>query len=238
MSAQGRPGLECALSLGRRGYAVTLADGAAELGGRVAQESRLPGLAEWARVRDYRVHQINQMTNVEIFLQSRLDAAMVREFGADHVVISTGSKWRADGIGRENETAVEGWDKTVCFTPDDVIAGKPLTSPVIVFDDDHYYMGGVLAEKIRADGHQVLLATPAADVSHWTHNTMEQHRIQTRLLEQGVEILALHNLASIGDNQVEFACVYSDRRRVEDSGSIVIVTSREPNEALYLELVR
>src|SRR5499427_213942 len=51
----GPAGLEAAHILGKRGYTVSLAEAADEPGGRVALESRLPGLAEWARVRDYRL---------------------------------------------------------------------------------------------------------------------------------------------------------------------------------------
>ena len=51
------------------------------------------------------------------------------------------------------------------------------------------------------------LVTPAADVSHWTHNTLEQFRIQARLLEMGVEIVALHNLAAVGSGVAELSCV-------------------------------
>ena len=50
----GPAGLECAMTLGKRGYRVMLAEARRELGGRVALESRLPGLASWGRVRDYR----------------------------------------------------------------------------------------------------------------------------------------------------------------------------------------
>lgn len=234
----GPAGLECALSLGKRGYSVTLAEAAKELGGRVAREGRLPGLAEWNRVRDFRQGQISRMTNVEVFLDSRLNAAEATEFGADHIVVATGSKWRRDGMGRENSSAIDGWDQPHCYTPDDVIAGKPLTGPVILFDDDHYYIGGVLAEKLRAEGYDVLLVTPAADVSHWTHNTMEQARIQTRLLEMGVEILPLHNLVSIAGSEVELACIYTDRRTARPCGSIVLVTSRDPRDALYHDLMK
>lgn len=232
----GPAGLECALALGNRGYAVTLAEAAKEVGGRVAQECRLPGLAEWSRVRDFRQGQIARMNNIEIFLDSRMDAAEVIEFGADHIVVATGSIWRKDGIGRENASPIDGWDQPYCFTADDVISGRPLAGPVILFDDDHYYIGGVLAEKLRSEGHDVLLVTPAADVSHWTHNTMEQARIQTRLLEMGVEILPLHNLVSIRNFEAEFACVYTDRRRVRQCGSIVLVTARDPRDALYHDL--
>ena len=51
----GPAGLEAALTLARRGFKVTLAEAAGELGGRVSRECRLPGLAEWGRVRDWRV---------------------------------------------------------------------------------------------------------------------------------------------------------------------------------------
>lgn len=53
--------------------------------------------------------------------------------------------------------------------------GLPVTGPVVVFDDDHYYLGAVLAEKLRLDGLEVTLVTPADRVSAWTINTLEQH---------------------------------------------------------------
>src|SRR5262249_23328790 len=57
----GPAGLECARALGQRGYEVTLAETRDVLGGRVHDESRLPGLSAWGRVRDYRAQQIGQM---------------------------------------------------------------------------------------------------------------------------------------------------------------------------------
>ena len=232
----GPAGLECARALGQRGYSVTLAEASREFGGRVALESRLPGLAEWGRVRDYREVQISGMANVETYLESRLNAEQVLEFGAGHVVLATGSRWRRDGVGRRNHAPIPGSDRANIATPDDVIAGKTLSGPVVVFDDDHYYMGGVLAEKLRGLGHDVLLVTPAADVSHWTHNTLEQGRIQTRLLELGVEIVALHDLAAVGEGEVELACVFTGRRQSRACGSVVMVTARLPEDSLYLAL--
>ncbi len=232
----GPAGLECARALGQRGYSVTLAEASNELGGRVADECRLPGLAEWSRVRDYRQIQINTMANVKTYLESHLSAEQVLEFGAGHVVLACGSKWRSDGVGRQNQSSIPGCDRVNCITPDDVIAGKSLRGPVIVFDDDHYYMGGVLCEKLRSGGLDVILVTPAADVSHWTHNTMEQERIQTRLLELGVDVVARHNLVAIGEDEVELACVYTGRRQTRRCGSVVLVTARLPQDGLYYEL--
>ncbi len=81
-----------------------------ELGGRVSNESKLPGLNEWVRVRDYRVQQLIQMPNVEIYRASRLDAKQVIEFGFEHICVATGSAWRRNGIGRYRFFPIEGWD--------------------------------------------------------------------------------------------------------------------------------
>src|SRR5262249_58507334 len=83
----GPAGLECARALGQRGYTVHLAEAGEELGGRVARESRLPGLAAWGRVRDHRLLQLEKMANVTVYRASRLEAADVREMGAAHVAV-------------------------------------------------------------------------------------------------------------------------------------------------------
>ncbi len=238
----GPAGLECARALGQRGYTVTLAEAENELGGRVAKECRLPGLSEWGRVRDYRVGQLHKMANVAVFAQSPLTADQVREFGAAHVVLATGARWRGDGMGRANLSPVPGHEKAQVLTPDDFLADEgadilqSLTGPVLIYDDDHYYMGGILAEMLRARGLDVTIATPAADISNFTHNTLEQERIQTRLLEMDVTLRPHRELTEIDDGMVELACVYTDRTETLPCVSVVLVTARLPNDALYYDL--
>src|SRR5262249_34107433 len=190
----GPAGLACAVSLGKRGYAVALAEGGTELGGRVTRESKLPGLSSWARVRDYRLGQLRLLANVELFPASRLAAAQVLEFGFDHVVVATGASWRRDGVGYRHHHPIAGRNHANIVTPDAVMDGARIVDRVLVFDDDHYYMGGVLAEKLRRDGHTVVLATPAAEVSSWTRMTDEQTKVQAQLVRLGVEILTWHDL--------------------------------------------
>ena len=104
----GPAGLECARALGQRGYEVMLSEARRELGGRVSLEARLPGLSEWARVRDYRTRQLQSMPNVQIYLESELSADDVLLVEPDHVVIATGSTWRRDGFGRSNPAGIAG----------------------------------------------------------------------------------------------------------------------------------
>ena len=235
----GPAGLECALALGKRGYRVILAEESEELGGRVSRESKLPGLAEWGRVRDHRVVMLEKLKNVTLYLGSSLSREDILEFSADdkfgfsHVFLATGATWRRDGIARENREPIPGLEHVSVLTADDLMLGVSAHGKVVIFDDEHYYMGGVLAEKLRLDGHDVRLVTPAPDISTWTHNTMEQGHIQKKLLELGVELTPHHNLASVHPGAVELACVFTDRRVRHACDTLVLVTERLPNDDLY-----
>lgn len=224
----GPAGLEAAMMLGRRGHAVTLAERCTQLGGRLVAERRLPGLSAWGRVADYRAGQLAQMSNVEIFFDSALSDEDVLGFGFDHVVLATGSSWRCDGIGRALLRPLE-TDWTEVLTPDDLMAGKrPSARDVLLFDDDHYYMGGVLAELLVKEGFGVTLVTSAAVVSSWTFNTMEQHKIQARLMELGVRIMPNSILQKIEAGIATLACTFTGRCQALELGVLVTVTARLP----------
>lgn len=229
----GPAGLEAAVSLGKRGYDVTLAEARTELGGRVTGESALEGLAAWARVRDYRVHQMGKLSNVEFWLDSQVDEEQILEFGADRVVLATGATWRRDGMGRWHDDPIPGWELPSVITPDDIMAGFLPTGPVVVYDDDHYYMGGVLAETLRKVGLDVTLVTPANEASTWTTHTEEQHRIQERLLTVGVELVTGTELAGVDANSVSLACIYTGKTREVAADNVVMTTSRTPRDALF-----
>ncbi|USW96717.1 FAD-dependent oxidoreductase [Pseudomonas proteolytica] len=232
----GPAGLECARILGARGMEVALADSLRTLGGRVALEAKLPGLASWARVIDYRLDALSRLASVEIYRESPLQAQDVLDFAAEHVFIATGSHWRRDGLGRSLRQSLPGLECLPVLTPDDLMAGVLPPSPVLLFDDDHYYMGSVLAEHLVARGVEVIFVTPAADVAAWTHNTLEQHRIQRRLLELNITIVPSHTLVRCTPQGLVASCVYTDCTRFIPAASLLLVTSREPEQDLYQAL--
>jgi len=233
----GPAGLEAALTLGRRGYDVSLAEASDELGGRVALESRLPGLAEWGRVRDYRVGQIRRMGNVAIYLGSRLGADDVREFGADHVLIATGATWRTDGRGRTAPGGIADLDRARVYTPDELMLGTRPDGRVVVYDDDNYYMGPVLAQLMARAGAEVTYVTTSSHAGYWSEYTGERPATYAALLADGVRIILNRSLERYVNEQVELACVYSGERLMLEADALVLVTSREPDDALYRGLV-
>jgi dimethylamine/trimethylamine dehydrogenase len=243
----GPAGLEAARAAGQRGYDVALAEATTGLGGRITAESRLPGLATWARVRDWREQQIAGMANVEVYRSSAMSAADVLEFGAAHVALATGATWRRDGVGALNRRAVAGLEHTRLYSPADILAGAgpegpvpqgPVPQgPVVVFDDDHYSMGGCIARMLRLAGREVCLVTPAAHASEWTTMTNEQALIQKELLELGVDIVTEHTVMEVDGECAELSCLYTGRSTTRRCASLVVVGAREPDDALYHELM-
>ena len=233
----GPAGLEAARALGVRGYDVVLAEAGRAIGGRVARESKLPGLAAWARVLDYRQQAIETMPQVEVYRESRMSADDIVDFGFRHVAVATGATWRRDGVARWHVRPVPVDAETDVLTPDDVMAGsRPAGRRVVVYDDDHYYLGGVLAELLQSEGFEVEIVTPAAQVSAWTVNTMEVEKIQRRLLLAGITLRTSTALTAVGDGKVTLACTYTGKPSEVAADSVIMVTARLPEDALFQQL--
>ncbi|NBZ88631.1 FAD-dependent oxidoreductase [Stagnihabitans tardus] len=226
----GPAGLEAALTLARRGLEVHLADRDRRFGGRVNRESTLPGLATWGRVRDHRLHMLGK-TDAMLYPESAMTAQDIRDFGADHVVIATGSLWRRDGMG----VLGMGGAFLGALTPDDLFAGAVPGPEVVIYDDEHYFMAGAWAEKLARAGHLVTYVTPQTLVSSWTAYTDEQGFIQARLIELGVKIVT-GQLATGWRDGLHTVCAYTGREGFVPGESLVLCTGRLPVTTLHDEL--
>jgi len=234
----GPAGLEAARALGQRGYEVSLAEARKELGGRVTREARMPGLAEWARVRDWRVGQIDKLPNVAIYRDSSMTAQDVLDFGADHVVLATGCHWRRDGYGRGNGAAIDGFlDNARVFTPDDLMDGHLPEGRVVVFDDDGFYYASVAAELLRQRGCEVVYVTPEDSIAPWSQHTLDYRHIRKRMAELGIEPLVSHDISAFHGSTLGLENVWDHRQRELPCDAVVTVTARLPHDALYQDLL-
>ena len=232
----GPAGLECARALGQRGYEVTLLESRREPGGRVLREAALPGLNEWRRVIDWRLTQIGKLPNVSIYPSSPMKAADILETGIEHVVLATGASFRRDGLGRSQRHPIPGYNLPHVFSPDDVMDGKLPSGPVVIYDDDHYYMAGVLAELLAQNGCKVSLVTPSPMVSYWTQFTLEQERVEAKLLGLGVKLITRHTLTAIRPDSVSLGSTFNADQSEQECAAVILVTDRISNDGLYYEL--
>jgi dimethylamine/trimethylamine dehydrogenase len=176
---------------------------------------------------------------VNIYRASRLTAEDLLSFEFSRIALATGARWRNDGVGRWHQASLTDLAPPErIYTPDDILAGKVLEGEVLVYDDDHYYMGAAIAERLRREGHAVTLVTPASLVGAWSVFTDEQERTQRKLIDLGVEIVVSHALDGFDGREVRLACAFSGRCIVRSVQSLVLVTARLPDDALHVELAR
>jgi dimethylamine/trimethylamine dehydrogenase len=237
----GPAGLEAARALGQRGYEVTLLEGRKELGGRVLRESALPGLNEWRRVMDWRLTQIRKMKNVSVYPSSPMTAGEILETGTQNIILATGATWRRDGMGRTLRKPIRGFDLPNVLSPDDLMEELPGIGRLeignwVIYDDDHYYMGGVLAELLAEQGLQVSLVTPASLVSYWSQFTLEQERIQRKLMNLGVKLYPQTVLSEIENDCVRLTNTISGSEMELQRDGVLLVSDRISNDSMYYEL--
>ena len=231
----GPAGLECALTLGRRGHEVTLADAGRQFGGRLTFETRLPGLAAWRRVADYRLGRLREMANVALYLESRMGADEVLELAPDRVVVATGARW-TNMLYSPKEIPVGTLDEPQVFTPDDLAAGRLPEGPVLLFDFDNYYLGGVLAEHLAAAGLAVAYVTPAGQASAWTIMTNELPLVHRQLARHGVSVDTLQTVTAFDGEAATLTHLFTGEARRLACRSVVIVGVRRPVRDLALAL--
>ena len=116
------------------------------------------------------------------------------------------------------------------------MAVKLPTGRVILYDDDHHYLGGVLAELLIQQGCEVRLVTPAPMISYWSQYTLEQERILKRLVGLGVVCQIQHTLKSIQSEAVTVSDSITNDEHELACDAVVLVSDRLPEDSLYQSL--
>lgn len=232
----GPAGLEAALALSDRGHDVILAEARTEMGGRVIREAGMKPLSEWRRVSDHRTFMLSQKANVQTYVDSRLMADDVLGMGCAHVAIATGSRWRMDFFGVTHRRAIPVEEEALILSVDDIMDGKRPNGRVLVYDDDHYYMGSTIAEILAQEGHEVAMVTPANTIAEWGAHTLEDGHVQRRLRELGVKIVCAQQVSRCAKGQVTLACVYTGDETEHAFDAVIPVTAREVEDSLYRDL--
>ncbi len=233
----GPAGLECALQLNRRGYEVTLAEADSQLGGRALTESGLKGLSSWKRVSDYRISQLQQSANVNMYCESKLGVEDIMELGIPNIFVATGAVWRRDGLGRSSRNALNIADSAQVMTPDDIISGNlPALGPIVIYDDEQSYMAGVIAEHLSETHKDITFVSTTGCVSAFTTYTLDQSRIHSSLIKSGIKICLNRTLGEFDGSQLWSNCIYGREDIFHPCTTLILVTERLPRDNLGQDL--
>lgn len=257
----GPSGAEAARVLMESGYTVHLYDKAEKIGGHVNLVATLPGLGEWSYHRDYRETQITKLVKKnkesQVALgQKPITADEVLQYGADKVIIATGSSWNTDGTNCLTHEPIPGADASLPdqLTPEQVFEGKKkIGKRVVILNADTYFMAPSLAEKLAADGHEVTVVS-GVHLANYMHFTLEYPNMMRRLHELHVEELGDHFCSRIEAGRLEIYNVWGDgsKRTYRGPGvsprdantthrwlefdSLILVTGRHSENKLWNEL--
>jgi dimethylamine/trimethylamine dehydrogenase len=254
----GPAGMECARILGERGYTVHLREADKELGGHWKSIATLPRLSEWGRVITYRQAQLEKLRkNIDVHLGiGRMSADDVLQYGADRVVIATGSHWCSDGRGA-NYGPIAGADASLphVLTPEQIMQGKPVAGErVLILDGDGHFMGITLAELMANQGKQVTYVCDASDVSEYGVFTMESGNSKRMMFEKRIKTYCNHWIDRIEPGCVRLSYLYKFGPDLigpgtgavprKDNGgefdleidAVILVTSRYSDTHLWREL--
>ncbi len=235
----GPAGMECAITLARRGARVDLVERGQAAGGSLAWITRLPGFGEWGRIGAYRAVQIARLPAIELTLGRELDADAIRGWGADVVVLATGSFWAEDGLNGFTREPIPGADAHLphVLTPEQVLlAGKrPPGDRVVVYDADGYFAAPGVAELLARDGHRVEFVTGHETIAPFAAETLEDSLTRERLHDAGVALRRSTVATAVEPGIVRVAGEFGDRDAVEADG-VVLVTQRRSRDELFHEL--
>jgi dimethylamine/trimethylamine dehydrogenase len=109
---------------------------------------------------------------------------------------------------------------------------------VIIVDNDGYFMGVSLAEKLASEGKKVTIMTPMGHIAPYMHFTLEAPNMHRKLHKLGVEIVTYHLPTKIEAGGVTATHVYDvdANEQTWEADATVLVTQRRSNEALFREL--
>ncbi len=217
----GPAGLECAIVLAKRGFKrVHLVDAAPEIGGHLRWLPQLPGLGDWARVLDWRRIQLKKLRrSIEVITGEELTADDIRTYGAELVVVATGS---SVGGGRLQR-----------------LRGRPDRGRRPAHGDAGAGARRAARRRRRGAGLRGLpgrrrLRRAGACSGGGRSRTTRRSTVVAPLLDETLEAPALRpRLAAAGLQTAPLPASLAD----VDAGAIVLVTQRRSDDALYHALV-
>jgi dimethylamine/trimethylamine dehydrogenase len=238
----GPAGLECAIVLAARGFdRIHVVEARDEVGGHLNWVAELPGMSAWRRVIDYRKMQLSRHKNIVGVTHSRLAVDDVIDYGAKIIVVATGSYWSKDGWNRIDRVPIKGADADIAhiLTPDQItLEGKKIVGKrVLIYDCEGYFMGATMAERLAREGFEVSLVTPFPGVGPTMDWTGENLFFIPQLKRLGVELFPGHLITEFKEGSATgFQGLEPDKPVTWTIDSVVLVSSRVPNDKLYREL--
>jgi 2,4-dienoyl-CoA reductase-like NADH-dependent reductase (Old Yellow Enzyme family)/thioredoxin reductase len=218
----GPAGLEAARVAAERGHHVVLCEQTGQLGGQLVYARRAPFRAEIGEIGDWLESELQEL-KVEVRLNTRVTPELVRELGAEKVIVATGSSPRHDGFQVASPKTVPGADLPHVRTSWDVLADPPAVRRAVVFDDVGHYEAVGAAEILLDQGARVAFVTRMAQLAPLLESSRTVNPIKGRFADRPIALVSDSKVETIDPDQVTIRSVHGGAALAIPADLVVMV---------------
>jgi len=236
----GPAGLEAARAAAERGHAVTLAEATDRLGGAFRLAGLQPRRAQILDLIDWYERQLARL-QVRILYNTYLEAEDARAFGADAVVVATGSLPTGTGFQKAlpHLSALPGIERGHVWSAEEVMGrAARLGDRVVVVDEGGNWRGCGTAWKLAEDGRQVTLVTPDPLVGKELQRTAADFPLRKRLAELGATFLVESAVCAWSAEGATVVSLLTGAETLVPADDLVIATANAAEDDLARDLAR
>jgi len=224
----GPAGMEAARVAAERGHDVTLVEALGDLGGQFRLAGLAPRRGQITELIAWYLRQFEQLgVDVRYFLP--MDEQDILEFGADEVVLATGSL--PDGLARQRwlpeHEQLPGLENGHVHACEEVFREQAeLGKSVIVLDEGGNWRGTGTAWYLADKGHEVTIVTPDELIGKELCRTTVDSKIRASLKKLGVSFMPESVIAHWhGDHATVRSLLDGSTQRVDASAIVTATTN-------------
>jgi pyruvate/2-oxoglutarate dehydrogenase complex dihydrolipoamide dehydrogenase (E3) component len=210
----GPAGLAGAAEAAAAGHEVVLYEVRERLGGQIALAGTAPGHQELAKsmLRNY-AHMLDR-PNVRIEPAVHADVEMIRELGADGVLIATGARPYETPVKLDGVEVLSAWE---------VLAGARARGRVVIADWGGDTAAFDCAEILSGEGIDVTIATGALVAGEAVHQYIRTSYLR-RLYRAGVRLESHQELDGASDGQLHFTNIFAPEVRTSIEADVLVLS--------------
>jgi len=234
----GPAGMEAARCAAERGHQVTLAEALGDLGGQFRLAGLAPRRGQITELMGWYLRQFETL-GVEVRYFSPMDEQDIIEFGADDVVLATGSM--PDGLAKQRwlpqVDELPGLGNGKVFSCEEVFRDQAqLGKSVIVLDEGGNYRGTGTAWYLADKGHDVSIVTPDPIIGAELTRTTADSLIRENLARLGAKFILESVIDHWHGDRADIRSLLDDSTTSIEASAIVTATTNVVDNEVELAL--
>jgi 2,4-dienoyl-CoA reductase-like NADH-dependent reductase (Old Yellow Enzyme family)/thioredoxin reductase len=234
----GPAGMEAARVAAERGHQVTLCEALGDLGGQFRLAGLAPRRGQITELMGWYLRQLEQL-GVEVRYFSPMDEQDIIEFGADEVVLATGSL--PDGLARQRwlpaAEELPGLSNGKVFSCEEVFRDQAeLGKAVIVLDEGGNWRGTGTAWHLADQGHEVTIVTPDPMIGKEMVRAASDIQTRAALAKLGVRFVLESVIEYWHGDRAELRSLLDGSTSSIDASAIVTATTNSVDNSVELAL--